>query len=80
MIAYGFVSKDGIQHEGSDDNRAGRTLLRTVCESGTQNDLVVVSQWFESKIGARKFTHIKDTGASALEILFKRLNPINTDV
>ncbi|XP_065943272.1 uncharacterized protein [Magallana gigas] len=72
MIAYRFVSKDGIQHEGSDDDGehgAGRALLRTMCDNGTQNALVVVSRWFGSKIGARRFTHIKDTGASALQNL-----------
>lgn len=69
VISYRFVSKDKIQNEGSDDNGeygAGRALLRTMCDNGTQNALVVVSRWFGSKIGARRFTHIKDTGASAL--------------
>lgn len=69
VIAYRFVSNDEIQHSDDDgEYGAGRAILRIMFDNGTQNPLVVVSRWIASKIGAKRFTHIKDTRSSALKI------------
>lgn len=72
VLVYRFTSKDGTIHEGSDDDGeygAGRALLSTFDENGIQNTLVVVSRWYGSKIGPRRFRHIKEAGISALKKL-----------
>ena len=72
VFAYRFTSKDGSVHEGSEDDGehgAGRALLNTFQENGVQNALVVVSRWYGSKIGPRRFTHVKESGISALKKL-----------
>ena len=68
VYAYRFISSDGTVHEGSDDDGehgAGRALLNSLKDSELQNVVVVVSRWYGSKIGARRFSHIKDVGLSA---------------
>lgn len=70
IYAYRFKSNDGITHEGSEDDGgvgAGRALLRTLTENDIQNTVVVVARWFGSKIGARRFSHIKNSGISAVK-------------
>lgn len=70
IYAYRFKSSDGIIHEGSEDDGevgAGRALLRTLAENDIQNSVVVVARWFGSKIGARRFPHIKNSGISAVK-------------
>nr|XP_034331360.1 uncharacterized protein LOC105331972 [Crassostrea gigas] len=68
VYAYRFVSSDGTIHEGFDDDGehgAGRQLLRTLTDNEVKNALVVVSRWYGSKIGPRRFAHINETGLSA---------------
>nr|XP_034322644.1 protein IMPACT homolog [Crassostrea gigas] len=75
VFAYRFKSNDGTIHEGADDDGehgAGRALLRSLVDNEHLNVTVVVSRWYGSKIGARRFVHIKDVGLSAVK-------NINTD-
>lgn len=68
VYAYRFVSSDGTIHEGFDDDGehgAGRQLLRTLTDNEVKNALVVMSLWYGSKIGPRRFAHINETGLSA---------------
>ena len=44
---------------------AGRALMSSLKDSELQIVVVVVSSWYGSKIGARRFSHIKDVGLSA---------------
>lgn len=70
IYAYRFTSPDGSTHEGSDDDGefgAGRALLKTLIDNEVTNALVVVSRWYGSKIGPRRFTHINDAGMSAVK-------------
>lgn len=72
VCAYRFVSSDVTIHEGFDDDGehgAGRQLLRTLTDNEVKNALVVVSQWYGSKIGPRRFAHINETGLSAAKKL-----------
>uniref|UniRef100_K1QFM4 IMPACT-like protein n=1 Tax=Magallana gigas TaxID=29159 RepID=K1QFM4_MAGGI len=68
VYVFRFVSSDGTIHEGFDDDGehgAGRQLLRTLTDNEVKNALVVVSRWYGSKIGPRRFAHINETGLSA---------------
>lgn len=70
IYAYRFTSPDGSTHEGSDDDGefgAGRALLKTLSDNEVTNTLVMVSRWYGSKIGPRRFTHINDAGMSAVK-------------
>ena len=63
-----FISSDGTVHERSDDDGehgAGRALMSSLKDSELQIVVVDVSRWYGSKIGARRFSHIKDVGLSA---------------
>lgn len=80
IYAHRFKNSDGITHEGSEDDGevgAGRSLLGTLTENDIQNTVVVVARWFGSIIGARGFSHIKNSGMSAVKGLLVRY--IRTD-
>lgn len=70
IYVYRFESNEGITHEGSEDNSevgAGRVLLQTLTENDIQNAVDVVARRFGSKVGARRFSHIKNSGMSAVK-------------
>lgn len=70
VFAYRFKSNDGTIHEGADDDGehgTGRALLRSLIDNEQLNVTVVVSRWYGSKIGARRFVHIQDVGFSAVK-------------
>ena len=69
VYAYIFTNAEGVVHEGSDDDvehDAGRALLQEMKEQNVSNCAVVVSRWFNGKIGARRFRHILEAGMSAV--------------
>ena len=75
VYAYIFTNADGVIHEGSDDDGehgAGRALLQELKDHNVSNCVVVVSRWFSSKIGARRFRHILDVGMSAVHLASQR--------
>lgn len=70
IFAYRFTSPDGSTYEGSDDDGefgAGRELLKTLIDNEVTKALIVISHWYVSKIGPRRFTHITDTVVNAVK-------------
>ena len=74
VYAYRFVNQDGVVQEGSEDDDeygAGRALLRMLRDNNTTNAMVLVSRWYASKIGSKRFVHYGNTGLSAVNRLGK---------
>ena len=71
VFANRLTSKDDSVYEGSEDgggHGAGRALLNTFQENGGGGVAFVRLQ----KIGPRRFTHVKNSGISALKKLSGR--------